>query len=69
MRFNISLSTLLEKIVALTLMVEFDINSIFDVYYAATTLLRDPDRIIISTDKIYDKIPGIKRIDPRKLRF
>jgi len=54
---------------ALTLMIEYEINSIFDAYYAATALLRDPDKIIISTDEIYDKIPGIKRIDPREVNI
>lgn len=54
---------------ALTLMIEYEINSIFDAYYAATTLLKDPDKIIISTDKVYDKIPGIKRIDPRQVKI
>ena len=54
---------------ALTLMIEYEINSIFDAYYAATTLLRDPDKVIISTDKVYDKVPGIKRVDPRELKI
>ncbi len=45
---------------ALTLMIEYGIESIFDAYYAATALLRDLDRAIISTDKVYDGIPGIK---------
>jgi len=52
---------------ALTLMVEYHINSIFDAYYAATALLRDPDRVVISTDKVYDRIPGIKRVDPEEV--
>jgi hypothetical protein len=26
-----------------------------------------PDNTIISTDSVYDRIPGLKRIDPRKL--
>ena len=52
---------------ALALMVEYNIYSIFDAYYAATTLLYDPDKTIISTDNVYDRIPGIRRVDPREL--
>ena len=52
---------------ALTLMIEYGLKSIFDAYYAATTLVLDPDKIIISTDEVYDRIPGIKRIDPRNI--
>ena len=52
---------------AFTLIMEYDINSIFDAYHAATALLYDPDQTIISTDQIYDKVKGIKRIDPRKM--
>ncbi len=51
---------------ALTLMIEYGIKSIFDAYYAATALPRDLDRAIISTDKVYDRIPSIKRVDPRQ---
>ena len=52
---------------ALTLMVEYHIDSIFDAYYAATALLRDSDHVIISIDEVYDRIPGIKRVDPREI--
>mgnify|MGYP000409699028 FL=1 len=52
---------------ALTIMVEYGVSSIFDAYYAATALIMDPDKTIISTDKVYDKIPGLVRIDPREL--
>jgi len=34
----------------------------FDAYHAATAISRD--RVILSTEHIYDKIKGIKRIDP-----
>lgn len=54
-------------LLALTLMRQYNINSIFDAYYAATALNQVPDHTIISTDKTFDSIPGIKRIDPRKL--
>ena len=53
--------------VSLTAMLEYDIGSIFDAYYAATAFLLDPDKTIISTDPVYDKLPRIKRIDPRDL--
>ena len=51
-------------LVAFTLMVEYGIGSVFDAYHAATALLRDPHRTIISTDKMYDKVHGLYRIDP-----
>lgn len=34
----------------------------FDAYHVATAILRD--KTILSTEHIYDKIKGIKRIDP-----
>jgi len=52
---------------ALALMLEYEISSVFNAYHAATALLWDPDRTVISTDPIYERIPGIKRGDPRKL--
>ncbi|RLF19406.1 MAG: VapC toxin family PIN domain ribonuclease [Thermoprotei archaeon] len=58
-------TTLDIDLTALTLMVEYNISSIFDAYHAATALLYDPDRTIISTDRVYDRIPGLHRIDPR----
>ena len=53
-------------LLALTLMKQYRIGSIFDAYYAAATLNQDPDRTIISTDEVFDKVVGIKRIDPRQ---
>ena len=50
---------------ALTLMTEYELSSIFDAYYAATVLLHDPNRVVISTDRVYDRIPGLIRLDPR----
>jgi DNA-directed RNA polymerase subunit H (RpoH/RPB5) len=48
----------------------YGLTSIFDAIYAATTLsVNVPDHTIISTDKKYDLIKGIKRIDPQKLRI
>ncbi len=37
----------------------------FDAYHAATAIFRD--KTILSTDHAYDKIKGIKRIDPSDL--
>lgn len=54
-------------LLALTLMRQYGLTSIFDAYHAATCLNADPDHHIYSTDQVYDKIPGIKRTDPRKI--
>ena len=50
-----------------TLMKHFKLTSIFDAYYAATALNQVPDRTIVSTDGTFDKVTGLKRIDPRSL--
>jgi predicted nucleic acid-binding protein len=53
---------------ALSVMDTYGITSIFDSIYAATALSTNvPDHTIISTDKTYDTIKGLKRIDPQKL--
>lgn len=54
-------------LLALALMRQYRIESIFEAYYAATALNQVPDHTIISTDAIFDAIPGIKRIDPHEL--
>ncbi len=54
-------------LLALTLMRQYRIESLFDAYYAATALNQVPDHTIISADEVFDTIPGIKRIDPHKL--
>lgn len=54
-------------LLALALMRQYNISSIFDAYYAATALNQVPDHVIISTDTVFDKIAGIKRKDPREL--
>ncbi|AWR94016.1 MULTISPECIES: type II toxin-antitoxin system VapC family toxin [Sulfolobaceae] len=54
-------------LLALALMSQYNITSIFDAYHAATCLIYDKEKAIISTDHIYDKIPGIKRIDPKDI--
>lgn len=52
---------------ALTLMNQYKFTSIFDAYYAATALEQDPDRRIVSTDDVFDRVPGLEREDPREL--
>ena len=55
---------------ALNLMETYELKSIFDAIYAATTLLEKvPGHTILSTDEAYEKIKGIKRIDPRTLKI
>jgi len=54
-------------LLALTLISQFGLSSIFDAYHAATALNQVPDHTIISTDHVYDRIPGLRRIDPRSL--
>lgn len=41
------------------------VTSLFDAIYAAGALDQDADRTILSTDEVYDKVAGIKRVDPR----
>ena len=55
---------------ALSIMDAYRLTSIFDAIHAATALsTKVPDHTIISTDKKYDAIRGLKRIDPRKLKL
>lgn len=54
-------------LLALTLISQYKLTSIFDAYYAATCLNQVEDHTIISADSVYDKIPGIKRMDPKDL--
>ncbi len=55
-------------ILAVSLMQMYNISSFFDAIYAAHALSpKCPDNTIISTDSVYDRIRGIKRIDPRYL--
>ena len=60
-------TTIETDLTALTLISEYGLTSIFNTYYAATNLLYDPDRIIESTNSVYDRIPGLSRVDPRDL--
>lgn len=44
------------------------ITSVFDAVYAATALsMSVPDHTVLSTDAVYDKVPGLKRQSPDKL--
>ena len=53
---------------ALELVSTYQLGSIFDAIYAATTLTpKVPDQTIISTDQAYDRVTGITRLDPRDL--
>ncbi len=54
-------------LLALALIRQYGFTSIFDAYYAATALNQVDDHTIISTDSVFDCIPGIRRIDPRKV--
>ena len=54
-------------LLALTLMRQYNLTSIFDAYHAATTLNQVQDRTIITTDHIYDNIPGLTKIEPHTL--
>ncbi len=54
-------------LLALTLIRQYSLTSIFDAYYAATVLNQIEDHTIVSTDKVFDNIPGIKRVDPREI--
>jgi len=54
-------------LLALVLMKQYRIESIFDAYYAATALNQIHDHTIVSTDKVFDLISGIRKIDPRDL--
>ena len=56
-------------LLAISLMKQYRLTSIFDAYYAATCLNQVRDRQIVSTDTVYDRIPGISRIDPRDLKL
>ena len=54
-------------LLALALIRQYGFTSIFDAYYAATALNQIEDHIIISTDTVFDCMPGIKRMDPREI--
>ena len=55
---------------ALELASTLELGSIFDAIYAATALTdRVPDHTVLSTDSAYDRVPGIKRVDPRRIEL
>ena len=54
-------------LLALVLMRQYGFTSVFDAFYAATTLNQVKDHTIVSTDKVFDCIPGLIRVDPRKI--
>ncbi len=54
-------------LLALVLMRQYRFTSIFDAYQAATALNQVEDHTIIATDKAYDCIPGLIKLDPRKI--
>jgi len=54
-------------LLALTLMKQYRLASIFDAYYAATALNQVSDHTVISTDEVFDRVPGLTRVDPRTL--
>jgi len=56
-----------DDLLALSLITTYGLSSVFDSYHAAACLLRDSEHTMVSTDETYDKIPRIKRIDPRQL--
>ncbi|MEM4736204.1 MAG: PIN domain-containing protein [Candidatus Thorarchaeota archaeon] len=52
-------------VAALFLLETYQLTSIFDAIYAAVALSEDnPDHTIVSTDQIYDRVEGLRRIDP-----
>lgn len=54
-------------LLALALMRQYGLTSIFDAYYAATAASQVDDHTIISTDSVFDRIPAIRRSDPRTI--
>nr|MDO8077945.1 PIN domain-containing protein [Candidatus Freyarchaeota archaeon] len=54
-------------LLAFALMKQYKITSVFDAYYAATALNQIHDHTFISSDEVFDRIPGIKRTPPQKI--
>jgi len=54
-------------LLAISIMRQYKFTSLFDAYHAATTLNQVPDHTLISTDEVFDRVPGLKRVDPRTL--
>ena len=53
---------------AQSVMRTFKVPGLFDGLYAAATLNQDKDKTVLSTDEVYDRIPGIRRIDPKEFK-
>lgn len=54
-------------LLALVLMKQYRIGSIFDAYHAATALNMEDDHTIVTSDTVFDRVPGLKRVDPQSL--
>jgi predicted nucleic acid-binding protein len=54
-------------LLSIVLMKQYMLTSLYDAYHAATALNQVADHTIISSDTIFDKVPGLKRIDPNKI--
>jgi predicted nucleic acid-binding protein len=53
---------------ALFLLESYQMESVFDAIYAAVALSEDNlDHSIISTDRTYDRIEGLKRLEPSEM--
>jgi predicted nucleic acid-binding protein len=64
---NVSIvpSTVGHHLGALFLMENYKLTSIFDALYAATAMSEEnPDHAIVSSDRVYDEIEGLTRLDP-----
>lgn len=55
-------------LLAFVLMKQYGISSVFDAYHAATALNMEEDHTIVSTDTVFDKVPGLIRLDPRDMK-
>ncbi len=54
-----------DDLAAISLMRQYGLSSIFDAYYAALALREGEP--LISTDRAYDRVPGLRRLDPRDI--
>ena len=54
-------------LLALALMKQYRLASMFDAYHAATALNQVENHVIVSTDEVFDRVPGLRRVDPREV--
>lgn len=55
---------------SMALMETYGFKSIFDAIHAATALSGSvPDHMILSTDVVYDRVKGLRRVDPMALEL